>query len=157
VVRRPSVPSPGRLSLCWWAHRVARQCALHVGAPTAPDASADRSDSGAVAPMGPQRPCWRVLVCVRRRRGGPSLALRAELLTVSEAHQVVVPHGLKVPAPEPDFEPGGEGVRAAHGVTLTAVLGANHHRERVDDGRSSAREPYGGRQLSVAECSPDTN
>jgi hypothetical protein len=37
------------------------------------------------------------------------LAPHAELLTVSEAHQVAVPCGLKVQAPEPDFEPGGEG------------------------------------------------
>jgi hypothetical protein len=56
------------------------------------------------------------------------LAPRAELLTVSEAHEVAVSCG-QVQAPEPDFESGGEGVRAAHGVTLTAVLGANHHRE----------------------------
>jgi hypothetical protein len=85
-----------------------------------------------VAPMDPQRPCWWVLVswrCVRRRPGGSGLAPRTELFTVSEAHQVVIPRGLKVQAPEPDFESGGEGVRAAHGVTLTAVLGANHHRE----------------------------
>jgi hypothetical protein len=61
--------------------------------------------------------------------GGPSLTPRAEFLTVSEAHQVAVPRGLKVQAPEPDFESAREGVRASHGVTLTAVLGANHHRE----------------------------
>jgi hypothetical protein len=42
-------------------------------------------------------------------RGGPSLALRAEFLAVGEAHQVAVPRGLKVQAPEPDFESGGEG------------------------------------------------
>jgi hypothetical protein len=61
--------------------------------------------------------------------GGPGLTPRAEFLTVSEAHQVAVPRGLKVQAPEPNFESGREGVRAAHGVTLTAVLSANHHRE----------------------------
>jgi hypothetical protein len=43
-------------------------------------------------------------------RGGPGLAPRAEFLMVSEAHQVAVPCGLKVQAPEPDFEPGQEGV-----------------------------------------------
>jgi hypothetical protein len=73
--------------------------------------------------------CWCRGVACGGDRGGLSLAPRAELLTVSEAHQVVVPRGLKVQAPEPDFESGGEGVRAAHGVTLTTVLGANHHRE----------------------------
>jgi hypothetical protein len=59
----------------------------------------------------------------------PSLAPRTEFLTVSEAHQVVVPCSLKVQAPEPDFESGREGVRAAHGIALTVVLDANHHRE----------------------------
>jgi hypothetical protein len=62
-------------------------------------------------------------------RDRPGLAPRAEFLTVCEAHQVVVPRSLKVQAPELDFESGWEGVRAAHGVALTAVLGANHHRE----------------------------
>jgi hypothetical protein len=46
---------------------------------------------------------------------------------VGEAHHVAVPCGLKVQAPEPYFEPDGEGVRAAQGVARTAVLGANHH------------------------------
>jgi hypothetical protein len=73
--------------------------------------------------------CWCRGDSCSSDRGGPGLASRTEFLTVSEAHQVAVPRGLKVQAPEPDFESGGEGVRAAHGVTLTAVLGANHHRE----------------------------
>jgi hypothetical protein len=73
--------------------------------------------------------CWRRGDACGGDRGGSGLAPRAELLTVSEAHEVAIPRGLKVQAPEPDFEPGGEGVRAAHGVTLTAVLYANHHRE----------------------------
>jgi hypothetical protein len=50
-----------------------------------------------------------------------------KLDTVGDAHEVAVPRGLKVQAPEPDFESGGEGVRAAHGVPLAPVLGANHH------------------------------
>jgi hypothetical protein len=29
----------------------------------------------------------------------------AEFLTVGEAHQVAVPRGFKIQAPEPDFEP----------------------------------------------------
>jgi hypothetical protein len=33
-----------------------------------------------------------------------------ELVTVDDAHKVVVPRGLKVQAPEPDFESGWEGV-----------------------------------------------
>jgi hypothetical protein len=43
-------------------------------------------------------------------RGGPGLAPRTEFLTVSEAHQVAVPCGLKVQPPKPDFESGRERV-----------------------------------------------
>jgi hypothetical protein len=32
-----------------------------------------------------------------------------ELVVVGDTHEVVVPCGLKVQAPEPDFEPGWEG------------------------------------------------
>jgi hypothetical protein len=71
--------------------------------------------------------CWCRGDACSGDRGGPSLVPRVEFLTVGEAHQVAVPHSLKVQAPEPDFESSGEGVRAAHGVTLTAVLSANHH------------------------------
>jgi hypothetical protein len=53
---------------------------------------------------------WRRGDACSGNRGGPGLALRAKLLTVGEAHQVVVPRSMKVQAPEPDFEPGGEGV-----------------------------------------------
>jgi hypothetical protein len=58
-----------------------------------------------------------------------SLPPRTEFITVGEAHEVAVPRSLEVQAPEPDFESGWEGVRAAHGIPLVAVLGANHHRE----------------------------
>jgi hypothetical protein len=36
-----------------------------------------------------------------------------ELDTVGDAHEVAVPRVLKVQTPEPDFEPGWDGVRAA--------------------------------------------
>jgi hypothetical protein len=62
-------------------------------------------------------------------RVGPGLTSRAEFIAVGGTHEVVVPRGLKVQAPEPDFEPGWEGVRAAHGIPLDAAFGANHHRE----------------------------
>jgi hypothetical protein len=52
-----------------------------------------------------------------------------ELIVVGDAHEVAVPRGLKVQVPEPDFEPGWKGVRAAHGVPLGPVLGADHHRD----------------------------
>jgi hypothetical protein len=60
--------------------------------------------------MDPQRPCWRVLVCVRWRPGRSQLGTARGAPLVSEAHQVAVPRGLKVQAPETDFESGGEGV-----------------------------------------------
>jgi hypothetical protein len=71
--------------------------------------------------------CWRRGDACSGDRGEPSLAPRTEFLTVGEAHQVAVPRSLEVQAPEPDFEPSGEGVRAAHGVTSTVVLYANDH------------------------------
>jgi hypothetical protein len=84
--------------------------------------------------------CWRARsVHLGGRRGVSSgcdgnrvwlgRPLRTEFVAVGDAHEVDVPCGLKVQAPEPDFEPGWEGVRAAHGISLAAVLGANHHRE----------------------------
>jgi hypothetical protein len=42
-------------------------------------------------------------------RDRPSLALRAEFFTVSEAHQVAVPHSLKVQAPKRISNPAGRG------------------------------------------------
>jgi hypothetical protein len=62
-------------------------------------------------------------------RVGPGLTSCMKFVAVGDAHEVAVPRGLKVQAPEPDFEPGWEGVRAEHGIPLVAVLGANHHRE----------------------------
>jgi hypothetical protein len=62
-------------------------------------------------------------------RSRPSRPPRAKLVAVGDAHEVAVPRGLKVQAPESDFEPGWEGVRAAHGIPLAPVLGANHHRD----------------------------
>jgi hypothetical protein len=62
-------------------------------------------------------------------RSWPGLPPCAKFIVVSDAHEVVVPRGLKVQAPEPDFEPGWKGVLTTHGIPLVAVLGANHHRE----------------------------
>jgi hypothetical protein len=62
-------------------------------------------------------------------RVGPGLPPRAEFIAVGDAHEVDIPRGLEVQAPKPDLEPGWKGVRAAHGIPLAAVLGANHHRE----------------------------
>jgi hypothetical protein len=64
-----------------------------------------------------------------------------ELLAVGEAHEVAVPRGLKVQAPEPDFESSWERVRAAHAVPLGPGLGANHHRDYWWGVDLSARSP----------------
>jgi hypothetical protein len=64
-----------------------------------------------------------------------------KFVTVGDAHEVAVPRDLEVQAPEPDFEPGREGVRAAHGIPLALVLGANHHREGWWELIFSARTP----------------
>jgi hypothetical protein len=52
-----------------------------------------------------------------------------ELGPVGDAHEVVVPRGQKVQAPEPDFEPDWERVRATHGVPLGPILGVDRHRD----------------------------
>jgi hypothetical protein len=62
-------------------------------------------------------------------RSWPGRPPRVKLGTVGDAHEVAIPCGLKVQAPEPDFESSWEGVRAVHGVPLGPVLGANHHRD----------------------------
>jgi hypothetical protein len=62
---------------------------------------------------------------VARRGRSPCV----EFVAVGNVHEVAIPRGLKVRAPEPDFEPGWEGVRAAHGIPLAPVLGADPHRE----------------------------
>jgi hypothetical protein len=52
-----------------------------------------------------------------------------ELVAVGDAHEVAIPRGLKIQAPELDFESGWEGIRAAHGVPLVPVLGVDRHRD----------------------------
>jgi hypothetical protein len=92
-----------------------------------------------------------------RRDGGraaPGLPPRTEFIVVGDAHEVAVPRGLKVQAPEPDFKPGWEGVRGAHGIPLAAVLGAITI-ERAGDGPIfSAKFPYLVCQLSARNVDP---
>jgi hypothetical protein len=103
-----------------------------AGVPFAPVESAIRSVVGVEALRGPQHPCWRASIpsggC-DRGWGWPSLPPRTKFFVVGDVHEVAIPRCLKVQAPEPDFESGREGVRAAHGIPLAAVLSANHHRE----------------------------
>jgi hypothetical protein len=79
-----------------------------------------------------------------------------EFVAVGDAHEVVVPRILKVQAPKPDFEPGCEGVRAAHGVPLGHVLGADHHRDCWWEADLSV-DPLPSVPTVGAESSPDTN
>jgi hypothetical protein len=72
-----------------------------------------------------------------------------ELGMVGDTHEVASPRGLKVQAPEPDFEPSSKGVRATHGVPLEPVLGADHHRDRWWKADLQRHLPYLARLLLV--------
>jgi hypothetical protein len=96
--------------------------------------------------------CWRARSVrvggrwgVSNRCGGgrswPGRPPRTKFFAVGDAHEVAVPRGLKGQASKPNFEAGWEGVRAAHGRPLAAVLGANHHREGWWELIFSARPP----------------
>jgi hypothetical protein len=52
-----------------------------------------------------------------------------KLIAVGEAHEIVVPHSLKVQAPKPDFESSWEGFGATHGVPLGCDLGTDHRQD----------------------------
>jgi hypothetical protein len=71
-----------------------------------------------------------------------------ELGAIADAHKVAVPHGLEVQTPELDLESGREGVRAAHGVPLAPVLGADHHRDGCRRADLQCEGPCLARQLS---------
>jgi hypothetical protein len=71
-----------------------------------------------------------------------------ELGAVGDAHQVAVPRGLEVQTPKPDLESSRERVRAAHGVSLPPVLGAEHHRGGYWETNLEREAPYRARQLS---------
>jgi hypothetical protein len=89
----------------------------------------------------------------RSRVGRPP---RVKLVAVGDAHEVAIPRGLKVQAPEPDFESSWEGVQAAHGVPLAPVLGADRHRDGLWKLIFSA-QPLPSTPTVGAESSPDTN
>jgi hypothetical protein len=89
-----------------------------------------------------------------RDRPWPGRPPRVKLIAVGDAHEVAVPCGLKVQAPKPDFESGREGVRAAHGVPMTPVLSADHHRDGWWKADLQRAAPYLARQLSVRKVVP---
>jgi hypothetical protein len=81
------------------------------------------------------------------------LALRTELLTVGEAHDVAVPRSLEVQAPKPDFESSGKGSKLLmeylwprYSVRITI--------ERAGDEPIFSASPYLARQLSVRKVVP---
>jgi hypothetical protein len=84
TILRPSAPPPAQLSSRRRACRVVRRRAQNVGAPTAPVASAGRSDGGTVAPKDPQYPCWRVLVSRRGLRQDCPLSPYLFVIAINE-------------------------------------------------------------------------
>ncbi len=121
-------------------------------------ASTGQSVDGAVVPRGPQRPRWREPAARRRvhaaARDRPSLAPRAEFLTVSEAHQVAVPRSLKVHAPEPDFESGQGGGPSCPWSSAEPRYSVRITIERAGDESICSASPYLARQLSVRKVVP---
>jgi hypothetical protein len=63
----------------------------------------------------------------------------------------------KIQAPEPDFESDWDGVRAAHGVPLAPVLGADHHRDGWWKADLQRMKPPTSTPTVGVESSPDTN
>jgi hypothetical protein len=159
VVLKLSAPPSERLSPRRWARHPAWQRAQPVGAPSAPVESADRNIGGVESPRDPQHPCWRVSVSQRQVRRGPGptdLPPRTEFVAVGDAHEVAVPRGLKVQAPEPDFESGWEGSELPmecpwpwYSVRITI--------ERAGNELIFSATPLPGAPNVGAESSPDTN
>jgi hypothetical protein len=99
--------------------------------------------------------CWCHGGACGGDRDGPGLAHRTKVLTVGEAHEIAVPCSLEVQAPEPDFESGWEGVRAAHGIPPRYSVRITI--ERAGDEPIFSAKPLPGALTVGAESSPDTN
>jgi hypothetical protein len=120
--------------------------------PSAPGESAGRSVVGVVVLRARSVRLdgrWGVSSGRGGNRSWPGRPPRVELSAVGDAHEVVVPRSLKVQAPEPDFESGWEGVRAAHGVPLGPVLGADHRRDAWWKADLQRESPHMACRLSV--------
>jgi hypothetical protein len=81
--------------------------------PSAPGVSAGQSATGVGARRCPRHLLERVRGRQWQRDGDrvwPGCPPRVKLGVVGDAHEVVVPRGLEVQAPEPNFESGEEGV-----------------------------------------------
>jgi hypothetical protein len=77
-----------------------------------------------------------------------------KFVAVGDAHDVAIPRGLKVQAPEPDFEPGWEGselpmeyIWPRYAVRITIEMAGGKL-------IFSVRSPYLARQLSVRKVVP---
>jgi hypothetical protein len=76
-----------------------------------------------------------------------------ELVAVGDAHEVAVPHGLKVQALEPDFESGWEGSELPMEY-LWDLYSVRITIEKAGGKLISAQSPYLVRQLSVRKVVP---
>jgi hypothetical protein len=85
----------------------------------------------------------------------PGRLPQEELIAVGDAHKVVVPRGLEVQAPEPNFESGWEGVRASHG-DLWDLYSVRITIE-ISGGKLIFSVPLPGAPTVGVESSPDTN
>jgi hypothetical protein len=112
--------------------RVVPRHARPDGVPLAPGVNAGLNDIGVKVRKGPRRLAVRVPGRQQQARRGPVRSgrpPRMELCAIGDAHKVAIPRGLEIQTPKPDLESDREGVRAAHGVPLAPVLGADHHRD----------------------------
>jgi hypothetical protein len=111
-----------------------------------PGVSAGQNGVGVEVLKGPQRLAARVPG--RQQQAWREPVPVRSTATDGDAHEVAVPHGLEVQTPKPDFESDREGVRAAHGVPLAPILGADHHRDGCREADLQRKAPYVARQLS---------
>jgi hypothetical protein len=79
-----------------------------------------------------------------------------EFIAIGDAHEVAVPCGLKVQAPEPDFEPGWEGSELPKEY-LWPWYSMRITIERAGDVSIFSASPLPSVPTVGAECSPDTN
>jgi hypothetical protein len=87
---------------------------------------------------------------------GPGLELRTKLLTVGEAHEIAIPHGLEVQAAEPDFESVREGGSELPMEYLWPRYSVRITIEEACDEPIFSTKPLPSAPTVGAESSPDT-